>query len=141
MQNPQKLTESVFRPTNAHRKEFKGLLEDSTYLVEGATEEARVAAAHLLAGNNPAMETRYLIRILAPDVTEAGLRVDDFSIGKTGVPWVDFRHRDLVGAKDQFRQLVEVILRRVCEGEDRVRRIGATQDEFSLGEFLTCPAT
>src|SRR6266446_929575 len=39
-EKPQWLTDSIFRPTKAHRKEFKGLLEDSTYLVEGPIEEA-----------------------------------------------------------------------------------------------------
>ncbi len=114
-------------------------MEDSTYLVEGPIEEARVAAAHLLAGKNPAMETRYLIHILVPDTAQAGLHVDDSSIGKTGVSWVDFRHRDLVGTEDQFRQVVEVILRRLREGEDRVRRIGPAQDAFSFHEFLARP--
>src|SRR5437588_4938165 len=109
------LAESVFRLTRAHRQEFRGLWEDSTYLVGGALEEVRAAAAHLLTGNDPKMETRYLIRILPSDVQQAGLQVDDSSIGKTGVPWVDFRHRDLVGTKDQFQRLVEAILRCVKE--------------------------
>jgi hypothetical protein len=139
--NPQKLTDSVFRPTKAHRPEFKDLLEDSTYLVARPIEEARVAAAHLLAGNSPTMETRYLIRVLVSDAEEVGLRVDDGSIGKTGVPWIDFRHRDLVGTRDQFRQLVEGILGRIREGENRVRRIGAVQDEFSFNEFLARPTS
>lgn len=137
--DPLTLTSSVFRLTKAHRKEFHGLFEDSTYLVDGAIEESRVAAAHLLAGNNPTMETRHLLRILLSDAEAVGLRVDDSSIGKTGVPWVDFRHRDLVGTKDQFRQLVEFILDRLREGHDRVRRVGSVQDVCSFNEFLARP--
>ena len=134
------IAESVFRPTKVHRKEFRGLLEDSTYSVGNCLEEIHVAAAHLLTSNDPKMATRYLIRILPDDVKEAGLLEDDASIGKTGVPWVDFRHRDLLGAKEQYQRLVEVILRRAQEGEDRVRRVGAAHDSFCFNQFLTRPA-
>lgn len=141
LDNPQRLTDCVFRPTPAHRKEFIGLFEDSTYLVDGVIEEARVATAHLLAGNNPVMETRYVLRILASDAAAVGLRVDDSSIGRTGIPWIDFRHRDLVGTRDQFQLLVRHILERLREGHDRIRRVGSVQDAWSFHEFLTCPVT
>ena len=65
------------------------------------------------------------LRIMPLDAEEAGLQVDDSSIGKTGVPWVDFRHRDLVGSKDQFQRLVEAILR--CVKELGVRRFSGDQ--------------
>jgi hypothetical protein len=135
------MAESIFRPTTAQRKEYRGLLEDSTYSVGSHHEEIQVAAAHLLTGNDPKMVTRYLIRIRPEDAQEAGLLEDDYSLGETGVPWVDFRHRNLVGTKDQYQQLVEVILHWVQEGEDRVRRIGAAQDRFCFNWFLTLPTT
>jgi hypothetical protein len=94
-ENPQSLTDSVFRLTKAIRPEFNALWENSTYQIENHHEEVMAGAAHLLASNKPAMKARYLIRIMPQDLGETGLREANFSIGKTGVPWANFgREKD-----------------------------------------------
>src|SRR5262249_39271483 len=138
---PQTLAQSIFRLKRVHRKDRDDVCEESTYLVEGSLEEVQAAAAHLLADDDPKVETRYLVRILLSDAEEAGLRVADSALGETGVVWVDFRHRDLVGTKEEFQHLVDVLLRRLREGEDRIRRVGKTQYEHALQHFAApcCP--
>jgi len=84
------LAESVFRPTKAQRNTFKGLFEDSTYLLKSHLDEIMTAAAHLLAGNDPKMEARYLIRIMPQDAKAVGLQENDYSIGNTGFPRLIF---------------------------------------------------
>jgi hypothetical protein len=138
---PQVLAQNIFRLKKVHRNDLHDVCEESTYLVDGPLEEMRVAAAHLLADDDPKIETRYLVRILLSDANAAGLRVEDSTIGGTGVGWVDYRHRDLVGTKEEFLGLVAVILGRLREGEDRIRRIGKPQYEHALQHFAGLPAT
>lgn len=137
----QVLAQNIFRLKKVHRNDMNEVCEESTYLVEGALEEIQVAAAHLLAEDDPKLETRYLVRIHLADVDEVGLRAEDSALGVTGVGWVDFRHRDLVGTKDQFQGLVTVILERLRQGQDRIRRIGKPQYEHALQHFAQLPAT
>lgn len=66
---------------------IQGLGRGLNLLGQRPSRRPRIAAAHLLAGTDPKMETRYLIRILLQDAAEVGLQVDDSAIGKTGVPW------------------------------------------------------
>ena len=117
---PAVLAQNVFR---LKKSPHRDACEESTYQVEGEIEEAQAAAAHLLTDTHPKIEARHLVRIRPADLVEAGIRVDDSFIGTTGIVWVDFRHRDLVGTKGQFERLVDVILSRLREGEDRVRRL------------------
>ena len=98
----------------------------------------QTAAAHLLADTHPRIEPCYLVRIRTTDLVEAGIGVEDSVIGTTGIVCVDFRHRDLVGTKEQFERLVDVILTRLREGEDRVRRIGQVQVRYALHAFARC---
>jgi hypothetical protein len=138
---PQVLAQNIFRLKQVHRKDLRDICEESTYLVDDPLEEMQVAAAHLLTEDDPKIETRYLVRILLAYPKEAGLRVEDSAIGGTGIGWVDFRHRDLVGTKDHFQKLVTTILGRLREGEDRIRRIGRPQYEHALQHFSELPAT
>src|SRR5216683_123021 len=78
---PQTLAQNIFRLKKLHRKDLHDVCEESTYLVDGPLEEIRVATAHLLADDDPKIETRYLVRILLSDANEAGLRVEDSAIG------------------------------------------------------------
>lgn len=137
---PQALSQNIFRLSKAGRMDLPDACEESTYLVDGPIEEMRVAAAHLLA-DGAKIETRHLVRILLSDAKEAGLLVEDSVLGNTGIGWVDFRHRDLVGTKEQFQALVQVVLRQLHAGEDRVRRVGKAQFESALQHLLCLPTT
>jgi hypothetical protein len=137
--NAQSLAQHIFRAKQGHRG--TGVSEESTYYVENAIEETRIAAAYLLTNSSPKLGPRYLIRIYLSDVVEAGLGVEDGTIGETGVGWVDFRHRDLVGTKAQFQALVDIILERLRQGHDRIRRIGQVQFDFALRQLRSLPAT
>jgi hypothetical protein len=111
--------------------------EESTYEVEGELEEARATAAHILTDTHPKIDPRYLVRIRAADLGKAGIRVDDSVIGTTGIVCVDFRYRDLVGTIEQFERLVDLILTRLREGEDRLRRFGGPQFRNALEGFAS----
>ncbi|MBY0522905.1 MAG: hypothetical protein K2R98_05885 [Gemmataceae bacterium] len=113
----------------------------SSYWADDEIEEVRIAAAHLLTEPEPKIELRYLVRILESDVTEAGLWVEDSLLGETGIPWVDFRHRDIVGPKEHFERLAKIILERLRAGRDRIRRIGRAQFEAAYQHFAALPAT
>lgn len=117
------------------RRPGQAAIEESTYAVAGEVEEAEAVAAHLLADGRPRIESRYILRIREADLVEAGLAWNDRAFGTTGIIWVDFRHRDLVGPRDGFVALVGVLLRRLAEGQDRVRRLGAHQLRQALTRF------
>jgi hypothetical protein len=135
---PAALAQNIFRLKKSRDQDA---CAESTYEVEGELEEARVVAAHLLTDTSPKIEPRHLVRIRAADLVEAGIRVEDLVLGTTGIPCVDFRHRDLVGTKEQFERLVQVILTRLREGEDRVRRFGSPQLRYALEGFAGRTAT
>jgi hypothetical protein len=129
---PAVLAQNIFRLKKSRHRDA---CEESTYEVEGEKEEARAAAAHLLTDTHPKIEARHLVRIRVADLVEAGIRVEDSGIGTSEIVCVDFRHRDLVGNKEQFERLVDVILTRLREGEDRVRRFGGPQLRYALEGF------
>jgi hypothetical protein len=135
---PQLLAQNIFRLKKLPRKD---ICEESTYSVDGEVEEVQAAVAHLLTDQQPKVEPRYLVRIRTADIHEAGLQEQDSVLGATGIVRIDFRHRDLVGTKDQFERLVEVILSRVREGQDRVRRLGVVQFRYALQQIIGLPAT
>src|SRR5690349_15548946 len=96
---PAVLAQNIFRlKKSSGRDEY----EESTYEVGGEVEEVKATAAHLLTDPHPNLDHRYLIRLRRLDLMEAGIRVDDSVIGTTGIVCIDFRHRDLVGTRDQF---------------------------------------
>jgi hypothetical protein len=134
----QVLAQNIFRLKKLPRKE---ICEESTYEVEGELEETRAAAAHLLTDLEPKIAPCYVVRIRKVDLLEAGVQEQDTVIGTTGIVYIDFRHRDLVGTKPQFEKLVEVILGYLRNGQDRIRRFGAPQLRTALEEFADLPPT
>ena len=136
----QALAQLIFQLKKLHRKDMEDICEESTYYVDGEVEEVKAAAAHLLTDNKPKVEAGYLVRIRATDIEEVGLQQRDTAIGKTGIVRIDFHHRDLAGTKDQFERLVDLILRRLQEGQDRVRKLGGPQLRYALQHFAGLPA-
>jgi hypothetical protein len=114
---------------------------ESAYEVEGEIEETETVAAHLLSDVAPKLDSRYIVRIRPPDLVESGVHVDDSVLGTTGIVPVDFRHRDLVGIKEQLEKLIGVLLLRIEEGQDRVRRLGKPQLAQALKRFLSLGVT
>jgi hypothetical protein len=130
------LVQHLFRLKKpAHEPSF----HESTYEVAGELEETQVVAAHLLTDTRPKIEPRYIVRIRQPDLVATGVQAADSVLGTTGLVWVDFRHRDLVGGRDQLQALVGTILQRLEEGEDRVRRFGGPQLRWALSQFQALP--
>jgi hypothetical protein len=129
---PAALAQNIFRLKKSRPGDA---CAESTYEVEGELDEAQAAAAHLLTDTHPRIEARHLVRIRAADLAAAGIGVEDSVIGTTGIVRVDFHHRDLVGTKEQFERPVQVILARLREGEDRIRRIGQVQLRYALEGF------
>jgi hypothetical protein len=116
----------------------QGHCAESTYEVEGETEETEAVAAHLLTDLSPKIEPRYVVRFRPVDLQDVG--VDDGILGTTGIVRIDFRHRDLVGTKEQLQSLVGMVLIRLKEGQDRIRRFGAPQLRYMLERFADLAA-
>jgi hypothetical protein len=65
------------------------------------------------------VETRFGLRITQSDCDIAGITITP-NKGKTGIPFVDVRHSNLCGTLPAFISLVEGILTRMWEGQDRI---------------------
>src|SRR5262245_34369736 len=121
---PVEMTKRVFRKFEGGKdKQF----EESVYEVEGELDEVQAVAAYLLTGGSPGIDFRFVVRIRREDLEEARVEVSDRHLGRTGIPQVDFAHRDLVGTKEAFERLVAVLLQKIASGADRIRRIGQAQ--------------
>ena len=119
-------------------KLIKGVfdLEDdaqSVYEVD-RDEEIHAVAAHLLtAGRKPKADGRTILRIRTNDLERLGIKLSDKEWGSTGVPWIDFRHRDLIAEPDQLKRLISHIACQVrfCL-KDRIRRIEKELLKYAL---------
>jgi hypothetical protein len=97
--------------------------EHSTYGVESDIDEAVTVAAHLLTDPAMKVDTRHALRIRYADLRETGIQIDRRHLGQTGVVAVDHSHCDLLGDNQTMRRLTALIVRRVREGQDRIRRL------------------
>ncbi len=108
----------------------------STYLVGSDAEEALAVGAHTLTKTKVKAEACFALRIRFSDIREAGVGVCDGHLGQTGVVCVDYSHRDLVSDQPKITLLAEIILRKIREGQDRVRKLSAYQVKLSLRKIM-----
>ncbi len=82
-----------------------------------ATELEAVAA---LRQKDRRIAKTFCLRITPDDLAVAGIAPDSSVRGQTGVRSVDERHCNLIGTRENFVRLVEVLLTRIWEAEDRL---------------------
>jgi hypothetical protein len=111
----------------------------SVYSTDSVADEVEVAAAHALTDFSPHLKQAHLLRIEWSDLTALGIseRVSNSAPGTTGVVGVDFRHRELVGARDYLEGLVRRIRERYEAGEQRFRWVGPPVLRRQLAQFLS----
>jgi hypothetical protein len=102
--------------------------EQSVWEAHHPDEEIVMLAAYLLARGSLG-DAWTVLRIREEDLSAVGVELSNQALGTTGVPWADYRHRDLIGSRDNFvaltQHICEVPIRRY--GQDRLRRIGSIQ--------------
>jgi len=117
----------------------QGDREHSTYHVESDIDEALTVAAHLLTDPALKLDARYALRIRSTDLSEIGIPISRRYLGQTGVVAVDHRHCDLIGDSETMHRLTSLILRRVREGQDRIRRFNKDLLKLLIGRILDLP--
>lgn len=84
-------------------------------------------------------EKRFGVLTTEEDCRSAGIKVNWKEKGKTGIHQIDGRHTNLIGTPDQFICLMIEILRRIWEGEQRLRVFPANQIIGQLAVFYKLP--
>src|SRR4051794_29504395 len=85
----------------------------------------------------PQLESCYVVRVRRADILEAAVDVDGSQLGETGVVFVDFSHRNLMADRPLMYALFRVVLRRLREGQDRVRKLSRLQPQNVLDWLLS----
>jgi hypothetical protein len=78
------------------------------------------------------------VLVTEQDCRDAGIRIVSQE-GGTGIRHVDNRHADLVGDSEQFKELFIIIIKRVWEGQDRLRMFPARQLSGQIAVFSKLP--
>lgn len=107
---------NCFDVSNAKAKNIKPV---SVYRAASLAEERENVAA-LFSHDHPRAERRFAVRVTLDDCDRAGIEIDQSTRGKTGVSVVDARHADLKGDGAQFLALIQQIVARMWEGEERI---------------------
>lgn len=90
----------------------------SVFRCEGQSSELETVAA--LCQRSRTSERTHLIRVALDDINSVGIRVDTSESGRTGIRTVDVRHANLHGSREQFQALVERVLTKIWEGDNRL---------------------
>ena len=100
--------------------------EQSTLSVFRAqTDAERLQNVAALFQNDPGTADKtFGIRLSSADCAEAGIRIEA-SDAATGVRFVDKRHADLVGTASEFESLAGIVIRKIWEGEQRLKVFSA----------------
>lgn len=107
----------------------------SVYNVLNDLEEVQVASAHFATLNRSKVERIYGIKVAMNLIESAELRVDN-TPGTTGFSFIDQKHYDITGSKDQFCKLAKLIVERLKGGENLIRYFEESQISDVLSEFL-----
>lgn len=97
------------------------------------------AVAALVQTTSGTPEIQHGVVISESDCLAAGIAIDSSEPGGSGIVAVDARHANLIGTKEQFARLFAQIVRRIWEGEHRVRTFPVHQVVGQIAVFTCLP--
>lgn len=110
----------------------------SVYKLDSVLNEAKILLALFATRPRFSLDKTHSIRIPKNEIEELGLQLIQTN-GETDLEDVNKLHWDIVGTKDKFERLAELISQRSKSCEDRFRILEQKQVREGLKNFITLP--